>query len=148
MLDIRIKPFEELNIHELYELLRLRSEIFVVEQNCVYQDLDRKDQIAFHVLGYYKSKLVAYTRIFDKGHYLDNASIGRVVVDQSARSLGFGKKIMQASIDAVKKRFDQDVITISAQTYLNKFYSDLGFEAVGEGYLEDGIPHTKMIKQA
>jgi len=146
MLDIRIKSFEELNIHELYELLRLRSEIFVVEQNCVYQDLDRKDQIAYHVLGYHKNKLAAYTRIFDKGQYLDNASIGRVVVDQSARSLGLGKKIMDASIDAIKKLYNEEVISISAQSYLHKFYSDLGFVAVGEEYLEDNIPHKKMIK--
>ncbi|WP_228853092.1 GNAT family N-acetyltransferase [Aegicerativicinus sediminis] len=147
MLDIRIKAFEELNIHELYEILRLRSEIFVVEQNCVYQDLDRKDQIAYHVLGYYKNKLAAYTRIFDKGQYLDHASIGRVVVDQAARSLGLGKKIMVASIDAVKKLYNEDIIIISAQSYLNKFYSDLGFVKIGDEYLEDGIPHTKMIRE-
>lgn len=147
MLDIRIKAFEELTIHELYELLRLRSEIFVVEQNCVYQDLDRKDQIAYHVLGYYKNKLAAYTRIFDRGQYLDQASIGRVVVDPSVRSLGLGKKVMEASIDAVKKLYDQEKIVISAQSHLDKFYSELGFRRIGEEYLEDGIPHTKMIKE-
>ncbi|WP_455170123.1 GNAT family N-acetyltransferase, partial [Aegicerativicinus sediminis] len=105
------------------------------------------DQIAYHVLGYYKNKLAAYTRIFDKGQYLDHASIGRVVVDQAARSLGLGKKIMVASIDAVKKLYNQDIIIISAQSYLNKFYSDLGFVKIGDEYLEDGIPHTKMIRE-
>ncbi|MGB7842695.1 MAG: GNAT family N-acetyltransferase [Salinimicrobium sp.] len=145
-MQIRIRTFEELNIQELYELLRLRSEVFVVEQNCIYQDIDGKDQKALHILGYENEKLVAYTRIFSPGVYFTEAAIGRVVVGESSRKNKYGHEILQASIKAVEDRFHTTKIKLSAQTYLTKFYESHGFEQVGEGYLEDGIPHIGMIK--
>ena len=147
MLDIKVKKFNELTIQELYSLLKLRSEIFVVEQDCVYQDLDGKDAKALHILGITKNEIVAYTRIFKPGDYFDIASIGRVAVDKDHRKYGYGKEIMQASINAVKETFKEQQIKISAQTYLGKFYTELGFKAIGKEYLEDGIPHIAMLKE-
>jgi len=147
MLKITIKTFKELTTDELYALLQLRSEVFVVEQDCVYQDIDYKDQKALHVLGFKNDKLVAYTRIFKPGDYFNYASIGRVIVAQNERDHKYGYDIMNASINAIKEYYNETTIKISAQTYLKKFYNNLGFEEVGEGYLEDGIPHIGMIKE-
>ncbi len=146
MLNIIVKTFKELTTHELYSLLQLRSEVFVVEQDCVYQDLDGKDEKALHVLGYKNEKLVAYTRLFKPGDYFEYASIGRVVVVQNERQYKFGYDIMNASIKAIKHFFNETKIKLSAQCYLKKFYNNLGFIEVGEEYLEDGIPHIGMIK--
>ena len=146
MLEIVVKEFSELNTIELYGLLQLRSQIFVVEQNCVYQDLDGKDIKALHVVGFKKEKVVAYTRIFKPGDYFDHASIGRVTVAADQRSYGYGKDIMKASIAAVQNNFNTAQIKISAQTYLLKFYEELGFKSIGDTYLEDGIPHIAMVK--
>ena len=147
MLHIEIKTFKDLNTEELYKILQLRSEVFVVEQDCVYQDIDSKDQKALHVIGFKKDEVVAYTRIFKSGDYFKDASIGRVVVKESERKYGYGKVIMEASIKAVEENLKETKIHISAQEYLIKFYSSLGFKQVGEGYLEDGIPHVGMIKK-
>jgi ElaA protein len=147
MLDVNVKSFEELTPQELYSVLQLRSEIFVVEQNCVYQDMDDKDQKALHVLGMTNGKLVAYTRIFKPGDYFEYASIGRVVVSQKERQHKYGYDIMNASIKAVKEHFKETKIKIGAQCYLKKFYNNLGFFEVGDEYLEDGILHIGMIKQ-
>lgn len=146
MLNIITKNFEELTTQELYNVLQLRSEVFVVEQDCVYQDIDGKDQEALHVLGYDNSILVAYTRIFKPGYYFEESSIGRVVVQQKARKFKYGYAIMKASIDAIKTHYDVTTIKISAQVYLKKFYNNLEFIEVGEEYLEDGIPHINMLK--
>ncbi|WP_412559580.1 GNAT family N-acetyltransferase [Winogradskyella sp. MIT101101] len=148
MLEIKTKTFQELNTKELYDLLQLRSEVFVVEQDCVYQDIDGKDQKALHVLGYRDRKLVAYTRIFKPGDYFDEASIGRVVVKENARQCKYGYDIMTASIQAIKDYYDESKIRISAQIYLKRFYNNLNFKEVGEEYLEDGIPHINMIKSS
>lgn len=144
-MDITVKTFEELNTTELYNILQLRSEVFVVEQDCVYQDLDGKDQNALHVIGTKNNNVIAYTRIFKSGDYFKEASIGRVVVAQDERRYGYGKVIMDASIQAVRQRLGETVIKISAQTYLIYFYNSLGFKERGEEYLEDGIPHIAMI---
>ncbi len=146
MLKIQTKTFKQLTTDELYAILQLRSEIFVVEQDCVYQDLDYKDQKALHVMGFKNKKLVAYTRIFKPGDYFENASIGRVVVITNERKYRYGYDIMNASIEAIKNYYDTETIKISAQVYLKQFYTNLGFKAVGEEYLEDGIPHIGMIK--
>lgn len=146
MLDIKVKSFEALNTKELYDLLQLRSEVFVVEQDCVYQDIDGKDQKALHILGYKDENLVAYTRLFKPGDYFEEASIGRVVVKANARQHKYGYDIMNASIKAVKDYYNQTAIRISAQTYLKRFYNNLQFKEVGEEYLEDGIPHINMIR--
>lgn len=145
-LNIQTKEFEQLTIDELYAILQLRSQVFVVEQNCVYQDLDGKDQIALHVLGFKNKKLVAYTRIFKPGDYFTYASIGRVVVAPNERNHQYGYAIMEASLEAIQKHFRESKIKISAQVYLKKFYNNLGFETVGEEYLEDGIPHVAMMR--
>ena len=142
-----VKKFSELSIEELYQILRLRSEVFVVEQDCVYQDLDNKDQISVHIFIKEKNEIVAYTRIFKSGDYYKNPSIGRVVVSKKKRGKELGKKIMISSIDYIKENLKGDKIELSAQKYLDKFYKDLGFYKIGEDYLEDGIPHQRMIKE-
>ena len=139
-----IKSFDQLNTSELYQILRLRSEVFVVEQNCVYQDVDNKDQKAVHVFITDTDKIVAYTRLFDAGDYFKHASIGRVVVALSHRKEGLGHILMKVSIKAIKEYFNSSIITISAQTYLKKFYESHGFIKEGSEYLEDGLPHIKM----
>lgn len=146
MLKIEVLSFEELNTQQLYDLLQLRSEVFVVEQDCVYQDIDGKDQKALHVLGYSNNELVAYTRIFKPGDYFNEASIGRVIVKDSYRQHKYGYDIMNASIEAVINNYKTSEIRISAQTYLKSFYNNLGFVEVGEEYLEDGIPHINMLR--
>jgi ElaA protein len=146
MIDIKVKTFKELNTQELYNILQLRSEVFVVEQDCVYQDLDGKDEKALHIIGFKKNKVVAYTRVFKPGDYFEYASIGRVVVDQNEREHKYGYDIMNASVEAIKVRYNETKIKISAQTYLKRFYNNLDFFEVGEEYLEDGIPHVGMIK--
>ena len=147
MINIVTKAFNELTVEELYGILQLRSEIFVVEQNCAYQDLDGKDQIALHVIGTKNDKIVAYTRIFKAEDYFKYASIGRVVVAKNERQLQYGYEIMKASIKSVKEYFNETKIKLSAQCYLKKFYNNLGFLEVGEEYLEDGIPHIGMIRE-
>ena len=146
MVETVIKTFEELTKRELYDILQLRSEVFVVEQNCVYQDIDGKDHRALHILGFKNNKLIAYTRAFKPGDYFEEASIGRVVVKKSERSKGYAASVMKASIQAVNNIYRELTIKVSAQTYLRDFYNDLGFHQVGEEYLEDGIPHIAMIK--
>jgi len=146
MLIWKTMPFTYFTVKELYEVLQLRSEVFVVEQDCVYQDIDFKDQKALHVLGYKNEKLVAYTRIFKPGDYFEEASIGRVVVEQNERKYGYGHDLMKKSINVIETQLGTNTIHISAQTYLEKFYNTHGFVQTGEGYLEDGIPHIKMIK--
>ncbi len=143
-LEVRIKPFEELSLEELYELLRLRSEVFVVEQNCIYQDIDGKDKKAYHALGIYRDELVAYARVFSGGDYFENAAIGRVVVRNGFRKSGFGKVIVEHCIKYADEVLKAPILELAAQTYLKRFYKDLGFKAVGGEYMEDGIPHIKM----
>lgn len=145
-ISIQIKTFAELTILELYDLLQLRAEVFVVEQNCVYQDIDGKDQKALHAFSYKTDRMVVYTRIFKAGDYFENPSIGRVVVAKDQRMYGYGYDIMNASINYLEKELQQKSIEISAQQYLIKFYNNLGFAQEGEGYLEDDIPHVRMFR--
>jgi|SRR5690554_357546 len=142
------RRFEELTVEELYGLLRLREQVFIIEQNCIYPDLDNKDQKALHILGKLEGNIIAYSRIFKSGDYFETASIGRVATDKAYRNLKIGHTLMQKSIKEVKNYFNEEGITISAQCYLLGFYQSLGFEPVGEEYLEDGIPHKKMIRKA
>ncbi|WP_200831881.1 GNAT family N-acetyltransferase [Aquimarina sp. AU474] len=141
-----VKRFDELSTVELYKILRLRAEVFIVEQQCVYQDIDNKDQNSLHVIGYKEKKIIAYTRIFDAGDYFENASIGRVVISKKERQFGYGHDLIKESIMAVEKNYKTNIIKISAQTYLKKFYESHGFLQVGEEYLEDDIPHVGMLK--
>ena len=146
-IEWKIKPFENLSVNELYDMLRLRSEIFVVEQNCVYLDIDGKDKLALHLLGKFDGKIVAYSRLFKPEISFDNASIGRVVVDVNYRDRKWGHNLMQESINGIKKHFGESKITIGAQLYLKKFYESHGFVQSSEMYLEDGIPHIEMKKE-
>jgi ElaA protein len=141
-----LKKFEELSPYQLYAILQLRNEVFVVEQNCVFQDADDKDQNSYHLMGFTNNKLIAYTRLVPPGEIYDYPSIGRVVTSSSVRRSGAGKELMQQSIDAVYKLFGVRPIKIGAQLYLKKFYESFGFEHAGEVYLEDGIEHIYMVK--
>lgn len=143
-IEFKIKPFAALSTSELYEILKLRIEVFVVEQNCIYQDIDGKDSKAIHVLGYYNGELAAYCRIFDAGYYFDETSIGRVIVSPKYRDKKFGHDLMKVAIEAVEANFNKKQITISAQMYLQKFYESHGFVKTSEMYLEDDIPHIQM----
>ncbi len=144
-MEIIVKTFDELTIHELHDLLQLRVEVFVVEQDCVYQDIDGKDKKALHIIGKKQGKVVAYTRCFGPGIYFEEAAIGRVVVEEGQRKYGYGHDIMKASKEALNKKFNTNIIKLSAQTHLVKFYRSHGFKTIGNEYLEDGIPHIAMI---
>ena len=144
-MKITVFKYQDLGPDRLYEILKLRSEVFVVEQKCAYQDLDNKDEKALHLVGEENNKIIAYTRIFKKGDFFKYSSIGRVLVKKDYRNKNYGRKIMKSSIDRLKKDPKEEKIELSAQKYLLKFYSELGFEKVGEEYLEDNIPHVKMI---
>ena len=159
MIEFTCKPFADLTVYELYDIMALRQEIFVIEQNCPYLDADGKDLKGWHLMGRQISEenvtasetrqegqLVVYTRLLPKGvSYNDYASIGRVVSSASVRGSGAGKILMQQSIEMMEKLYPKEPIKIGAQTYLLKFYESLGFESTGEEYLEDDIPHTSMI---
>ncbi len=145
-MKILVRKFNELSLEELYMILQLRSEVFVVEQNCVYQDIDGKDEKALHILGKKDGELVAYTRCFKAGDYFEQASIGRVIVKENFRKSGLGHEIMKATIREIEERFKTTSIKLSAQQYLTGFYEIHKFQQTGEGYLEDGIPHIAMIK--
>ena len=148
MLEWCYKSFSELTNLELYKLIQLRNEVFVVEQNCVYQDADGKDLESTHLLGYRGTELAAYVRILPPSiSYEGFCSIGRVVVSPNHRRNDFGKAVMNKAIEICKNNFKEN-IKISAQCYLETFYTELGFKVVSEEYLEDDIPHYAMIYQA
>lgn len=138
-----VKKFEDLSNLELYEILRLRAEIFVVEQNCVYQDLDNIDQEAWHVYLKDEGKIVAYLRVIEKGKRLNEVSIGRVV--SARRREGLGTKVMLEGIRVAKEKYGASKIKIGAQAWAKPFYESLGFVQISEPYLEDGIPHIYML---
>jgi len=148
MMDFSIKPFADLTATELYAIMQLRSEVFVVEQNCVYQDADGKDLPSFHVMGWEGTDLVAYTRLLPAGISFTEVSIGRVVTSPRYRKHGFGKLLMQTSITQYYQLFGQQAIRIGAQLYLQAFYESFGFVVCSEMYLEDDIPHVEMLLQA
>jgi len=136
--------FYELTPQELYTILKLRSEVFVVEQDCVYLDMDDKDQHAFHLGGWDGNQLVAYARILPPGLAFEEASIGRVVTNPRYRKTGAGRVLMAHAIEKTLLQFGVSDIKIGAQLYLLSFYSSLGFKISGPEYLEDGIPHIEM----
>lgn len=138
------KPFEALTPAELYAIMHLRNEVFVVEQNCVYQDADQKDQVSHHLCGWDGNTLVAYCRLLPPGTGFDEMSIGRVITNPAYRRTGSGRELMQRAIVLVRELFGKGPIRIGAQLYLEKFYQSLGFRQVSDEYLEDGIPHIEM----
>ena len=141
-----IKSFNELTPSELYAILQLRCEVFVVEQNCPYLDEDDRDQNSYHLMGWKNDLLAAYTRILPQGLAFDEASIGRVVTSPKARGGGIGRELMQRSIKELYKLYGEVPIRIGAQLYLRQFYTTFGFSQVSEVYIEDGIEHIKMLK--
>lgn len=145
-LNYLLKTFSELSTTELYDILALRQEVFIVEQDCPYLDADGKDSIAHHLMAYKGKELMCYTRILDKGISYDQySSIGRVVNSSKIRGKGEGFQLMVKSIEACKELFPSTDIKISAQVYLRAFYEKLGFVSNGDFYDEDNIPHMGMI---
>ena len=136
------KTFQELTTDELYELLRVRSEVFVVEQDCVYQDLDGDDQASVHLWLTIADKVVALARVCPAGTHMQEVSIGRVITTE--RGKGFGKQIMLYAIEAAKEHFNATLIAIEAQEYAKGFYESVGFRQSSETFMLDGIPHIKM----
>lgn len=141
-----LKKFDDLSPKELYSILQLRNEVFAIEQNCVYRDMDNQDQPSHHLMARQNEKLVAYTRIIPPRIAYTEPSIGRVVTSSSVRGTGMGKILMEKSIEETYKLYGKTPIKIGAQLYLLKFYSDLGFRKTSAIYLEDGIEHVEMIK--
>jgi ElaA protein len=144
-MELFIKNFKELTLDELYDILQLRVNIFVVEQECPYPECDGYDKIATHLFFTDNSKIIAYTRILPPSSRYKEPSIGRVIVDSEQRGTGLGYKIMNESIGYIKKEYQSNNIKIQAQVYLEKFYCSLGFKKISEEYLEDDIPHIDMI---
>ncbi|WP_100373599.1 GNAT family N-acetyltransferase [Bacillus sp. FJAT-45037] len=139
------KRYDQLTTDELYSILQLRVEVFVVEQQCPYMELDAKDQVALHVLGYEHDQLVAYSRLFMPQSHDDNASIGRVIVRKEFRSEGYGKELLETSIFELRRTHPIATIYIQAQHYLLSFYQSFGFKETSDVYDEDGIPHIDMM---
>jgi len=142
-----VKEFDALTPHELYAILQLRSEVFGVEQKCVYQDMDNKDQHCYHMMCWQKDQLVAYTRLVPPGISYSEPSIGRVVTSRDVRGTGLGKTLVEKSIAEILKLYGQTAIKIGAQLYLKKFYESFDFEQSGDVYDEDGIPHIHMRRK-
>ena len=136
-----VKEWTELSTSEVENIFSLRSEVFVVEQDCIYQDIDGKDQKAKHVIGKKENDIVAYARIFKPGDYFKEASFGRAVVKKTERGKGVGDELVKNCLEIIT----EEEIKISAQSYLKSFYGKHGFKAEGSEYLEDGIPHTAMF---
>ena len=139
------KKFDELTLDELYLIINLRQEVFIVEQNCPYMDADHSDQDAFHLLGLSENKLVAYLRVFKPNIKYSGSSMGRIVVKETERNQKIGKKITEIGINFLKEKYPNEEIVISAQNRLRSFYEDIGFTARGEIYLEDDIDHIQMF---
>lgn len=142
-MEIYIKRFEELSSEELYEINKIRVAIFCLEQNCLYQDLDDKDKNAYHVYIKENDKIKAYLRVLDKGISFDEISIGRVLTTE--RGVGFGNIILKEGIRVAKEKMNADKIKIEAQSYAKGYYEKFGFKQISDEFLEDGIPHIKMI---
>lgn len=141
-----VKHFKELTPTELYAILRLRNAVFIVEQNCAYQDLDNKDIYCYHLMLYRDNELVAYARLVPPGLSYNEMSIGRVITSKTVRGTGIGRILMQAAIENCYKIFGHANIQIGAQLYATKFYNSIGFKEIGDIYDEDGIDHIHMIK--
>ncbi|WDF47554.1 GNAT family N-acetyltransferase [Chryseobacterium sp. KACC 21268] len=145
--DWKIKTFSELTTPELYEIIKARVNVFVVEQDCPYPDIDDYDQKAIHLWAEKEGEVLAYCRIFDKGIKYSETSIGRVVTTENGRGTGLGKQLIKYALEIIENRIGTSEVRISAQDYLLKFYSDFGFQDTGKKYLEDNIPHTEMLRK-
>ncbi len=146
MLEWQWRSFEELDLHQLYALMVLRQEVFVVEQDCVYLDADNYDQQAHHLLGWKAGSLVACLRLFPPGLKFAEVTIGRVATKASTRGSGLGRQLMTLALEKSQQLFPGATIKLSGQAYLQAFYESFGFHVQGAGYLEDGIPHFAMVR--
>ena len=148
-MKFHLKDFDELTLNEFHSILQLRINVFIVEQDCPYPELDGKDKIALHFFAFSENapeKVIAYTRIFKPGDYYKEAAIGRVVVHADYRKQQLGYELIDKTIEVIKDKFNTLIIKIGAQTYLRKFYESFGFKQVGDAYIEDGIPHIYMLR--
>ncbi|SIQ09124.1 ElaA protein [Chryseobacterium sp. RU37D] len=143
----KIKTFDEFTVPELYAVLKARIDVFIIEQDCPYPDLDNYDQKAVHLWAEENGEILAYCRVFNKGIKYKETSIGRVLTTEMARGKSLGKLLIKYAIETIENRFQTSEIRISAQNYLLKFYSEFGFKDTGKKYLEDDILHTEMFKQ-
>jgi len=143
----KIKTFDELTVPELYQIIKARIDVFVVEQDCPYPDCDNYDQKALHLWAENGGEVLAYCRIFDKGIKYTETSIGRVVTTEKGRGTGLGKQLIKYALEIIENRLGTSEVRISAQDYLLKFYSNFGFQDSGKKYLEDNIPHTEMFRK-
>jgi ElaA protein len=144
-MKFKVKKFNALSVDELYDLLQLRQQIFVLEQNCIYLDADGVDKKCLHLLGLVNGKIVGYARIIPAGYTYKTPSIGRVVIDEKHRGKKYAYLLMEKAIELIKEEFKTKKITISAQLYLKEFYESLGFKTVGDVYLDCDLPHLKMV---
>ena len=144
-LDFIIKKFEEFDLKYFYEIIKIREEVFIVEQACVYQECDGKDEKAFHLVCRENGQVMAYLRILERGVSFDEISIGRVLVKKEYRGRGLAKKLIKKAIKFIENELLENEIRISAQEYLTKFYESFGFKTVSDMYLEDEIPHVEMF---
>ena len=147
MIRWQLKKFDELTPHELYAILQLRNAVFVVEQNCVFQDADNKDQLSHHLMGWSGEELIAYSRIIPAGIAYEFVSIGRVVTSTEKRRNGTGKMLMNEALNATINLFGNVPIKLGAQLYLKNFYESFGFVQSSDIYIEDGIPHIEMTRK-
>ena len=144
-MNLKMKKFSDLTVKELYGILKLRNEVFVVEQECIYQDCDNRDKNAYHLFAEENGEIIAYLRILEKGISYNEISIGRVVVSKDQRKRGLAREMMIKAINFIQEELNECEIRISAQEYLITFYKSLGFKEVSEVYLEDSLPHKEML---
>lgn len=142
-MELFVRRFDELDIHDLYEIMKLRCDVFIVEQECHYEDIDGRDINAIHVYLKDNNEIVGYLRILDKGVLFKEVSIGRVIAKR--RRVGIGSELLKAGLKAAKKYYNADKIKIEAQVYAKSFYERVGFKVCGTEFLEDGIPHVPMV---
>ncbi len=141
-MELIIKSYEELTKEELYQIYKLRVEVFIVEQQCYYQEIDEHDKVAYHIYLHDETGILAYARVLPQGATFEDASIGRIIAVK--RNIGLGSKIVKEAIAQAKEKFNAVKITIEAQTYAKKLYENFGFIVVSDEFLEDGIPHIRM----
>lgn len=141
------KAFNDLSANEVYTILCVRQEVFVLEQECLYLDADGKDRNSFHLMGFDGDDLVAYARIVEPGISYEEVSIGRILSSEKARGTGAGLELMEQALSRIESIYGKVPVRISAQSYLLKFYQKFGFQSTGKEYLEDEIPHTEMLRQ-
>jgi ElaA protein len=142
------KRFDDLTADEVYTILCVRQQVFVLEQECLYLDADGKDRQSFHLMGFDGDELVAYARILDAGVSYPEVSMGRILTTEKARGTGAGIELMEVGLQQIQDLYGSVPIRISAQTYLLQFYQKFGFESTGKEYLEDEIPHTEMLRKS